>query len=187
MQVLFIVADLLVAFLEKLRVFHDPFGHHVRLVQVADLHNQHILVIRPVIDGNLAAAGDMPVDAPQEVVGEFVRCRLLEAVHIHSLRVDAAHDMLDGRILAGRIPCLDQDDQAFLLVCIQFVLQGLDGELVDRGLLDDFLLDHFVFFGAGIHGAQIQFPGPVKCIFLEHGVCLRCLYCRGLKPFRTAA
>ena len=66
-------------------------------------HHEHLLVMGAVEDADLAASGQAPRVAPEEVVVELLRRGHLEAVHRDTLRVHAAHHVADRPVLAGRI------------------------------------------------------------------------------------
>ena len=74
-------------------------------------HHEHLLVVGAVEDADVAARRQATGIAPQVVVVELLRRGHLEAVHLHALRVDAAHDVADGAVLAGRVHGLEADQQ----------------------------------------------------------------------------
>ena len=75
-----------------------------------DAHDEDLLVVRAVEDADVAALGQLPLVAPQEVVVELLRRRDLEAADLDALRIDPAHDVPDGAVLAGRVHRLEHDD-----------------------------------------------------------------------------
>jgi hypothetical protein len=75
-----------------------------------------------VEDGDLAAARQLALAAPQEVVGELLGRRRLERADHHALRVQAVHDVADHAVLARCVQSLDDDDQAVGLLRGQPVL-----------------------------------------------------------------
>ena len=80
------------------------------------------------------------VNAPEVVVSEFTGRRLIEARHVHGLRIDAAEDMPDGPILSARIHALEHKEQLLasiheeaLLEVRQFFVQA--GQFLDCCIL----------------------------------------------------
>jgi hypothetical protein len=65
------------------------------------------------------------VDAPEEVVGELLLARLLEAEYRRALRIHPAEDVPHHAVLAGRIKCLEHDEEGLVAVGIEQVLQLL--------------------------------------------------------------
>ena len=76
-----------------------------------DPQRDDLLVVRAVEDADPAPLGSVLGDAPQEGVVELLGRRLLERDDLHALRVDARHDVLDRRVLAGRVHRLEDDQQ----------------------------------------------------------------------------
>src|SRR5260370_21626172 len=66
----------------------------------------------PVEDADPAPAGQRSMVAPEEIVVELLRRRLLEAADGHALRVDTAHHVLDRAVLARGVESLEHDQQA---------------------------------------------------------------------------
>ena len=73
-------------------------------------HHEHFLVVRPVEDRDVAAAGQPLRVSPQVVMLQFLGRRHLEAAHMDALRVHAAHHVPDRAVLAASVDAL-QDDQ----------------------------------------------------------------------------
>ena len=65
--------------------------------------DEHLLVMGAVEDADLAASGEAPRVAPEEVVVELLGRGHLEAVHRDALGVHAAHHVADRPVLAGRV------------------------------------------------------------------------------------
>ena len=63
--------------------------------------------------------------APEEVVGELLLARLLEAEHRRALRIHAAEDVTHHAVLAGGIERLEHHEQGFVAVGIEQVLELL--------------------------------------------------------------
>ena len=78
---------------------------------VVDPHDQHILVVRTVENADIAAARHLCVVAPEKFVIQFLLAGMLERRHLAALGIDAAHHMLDGAVLARRIPRLEDQQQ----------------------------------------------------------------------------
>src|SRR5664279_5629645 len=66
-------------------------------------HGQHFLVMRTVEDANASTRRQPRPNAPKEIVFELLRARLLERMHLATLRVDAAQNVFDQAVLTGRI------------------------------------------------------------------------------------
>src|SRR5207302_8322104 len=67
-----------------------------------DPHDEHLLIVRAVVDADPAPRRQEALIAPEEVVVELFRGGLLEAVHLHSLGIDATRHVLDRAVLARR-------------------------------------------------------------------------------------
>ena len=72
-------------------------------------HHQHLLVVGAVEDADLAALRQRLGGAPEEIVLEFFRARLLEGMHVDALRIEARHHVLDDAVLAGGVHRLQHD------------------------------------------------------------------------------
>lgn len=88
-----------------------------------DSDNQHLFVMRPVEDPDLAASGQRELRAPEEVVSELEPTGLLERGHRHALGVDPPHDVPDRPILAGGIEALEDHEQRVLAFRVEPVLE----------------------------------------------------------------
>ena len=66
-------------------------------------HHEHLLVVGAVEDADLAARGETPRVAPEEVVIELLGRGHLEAVHGHALWVHPTHHVADRPVLASGI------------------------------------------------------------------------------------
>ncbi len=74
--------------------------------------DQDFLVIGTVENADPAAFRKVAGGAPEEVVLQFDRARVLEAEHLAALRIDPRHDVPDRAILARRVHRLeDQQDR----------------------------------------------------------------------------
>ena len=77
-----------------------------------DADDQDLLVVAAVEDADHAPGGQPDRGPPQEVVVQLVDGGGLEAGHLHALRVDAAHHVADGAVLARGVDGLEHDQQA---------------------------------------------------------------------------
>jgi hypothetical protein len=77
----------------------------VAFFQVVRVHtrHEHILVVAPVEDGDLAFAWETLLGAPQEVLLQLLAGRLPKVVYPEAPRVDSEQHLPDGRVLAGGI------------------------------------------------------------------------------------
>ncbi len=75
-------------------------------------YDQHLFVVRPVENADLAAGGEQSLVAPEVVVPKLLTRWLLETADAYPLRVHAAHDVTDGAVFAGRIEPLQAQEQA---------------------------------------------------------------------------
>src|SRR5204862_8177943 len=89
-----------------------------RLRQILRLQNsgvnaddQNLFVMRAVEDANLAAFGQRLLTSPKEIVIELFGRRLFERHDMTALRINSAHHVLDGAVLAGRIHRLEDYQQ----------------------------------------------------------------------------
>jgi hypothetical protein len=79
--------------------------------------------VRAVEDADLAGAGHLLVDTPQEVVGQLLGRRLLEAGDRRALWVESGHHAPDRAVLARRVDALQDDQHLVLVLGPQPVLQ----------------------------------------------------------------
>lgn len=68
-----------------------------------------------VEDGDLPFGGDFFVNAPQEIVVQFLSSGFFEGYYVQPLRIHPGEDMLDAAVLA---PCIHslKNNQNFVLV-----------------------------------------------------------------------
>jgi hypothetical protein len=98
-------------------------------------HHQRLFVVRPVEDADAPALGQRLEVAPHIVVVQLFRRRRLEAVDLDTLRVDAAHHVLDHAVLPRRVHRLQDDQQPALALGVQLILvrsHKLDGPVQHR-------------------------------------------------------
>ena len=67
--------------------------------------------------------GSARVDAPQEIVIELFGRRRLERVDLAALRIDAAHDVLDGAVLAGGVHRLEDQQHRPAVLRVEPLLE----------------------------------------------------------------
>ena len=82
-------------------------------------HNEHLFVVTPVEDSDLAAIRHALQAAPQIIVIELVRRGRFEGIHLATLRIYAGHHMLDSAVLAGCIHRLKNDEDRPLILGIE--------------------------------------------------------------------
>ena len=75
-------------------------------------HDEHLLVVRPVEDANLAAGRKLPGVTPEIVVIELLRRGDLEAVNADALWIDSAHHVTDRSVLAAGVERLQDHEHA---------------------------------------------------------------------------
>src|SRR5882762_2262416 len=63
-----------------------------------DTHHQHLLIIGTVEDADVPSLGQALRRSPKVIVVQFLGRWRLEGPHVHSLRIHARHDVLDGSI-----------------------------------------------------------------------------------------
>ena len=112
--------------------------------EVVHPDGQDIFVVRPVEDPNPSRGWEGLVDAPQEVVLQFLRGRLAEALDAQPLWVDETTHVPDDAALAGRVHTLqNQQNRAVVTGATVGVQQLLEvgkilsarGEELGTGLL----------------------------------------------------
>ena len=111
-QIALPIVDLAVAALP-----HIPLLRRARKLLTIEIlgvhpHHEHLLVVRPVEDPDVATRRQPLRIAPQEVVIKLLRRRDLEAVDVDTLRIHAAHHMTNRPVLARRIQRLQHDQHA---------------------------------------------------------------------------
>ena len=88
-------------------------GRQLLLVEPLGVHPEgdDLFVVGAVEDPDASPLGRRLGDPPQERVVELLARRLLERDDVHALGVDAGHDVLDRRVLAGGVHRLEHDEQ----------------------------------------------------------------------------
>jgi len=82
----------------------EAFGLQEFRVHAQD---QHLFVVRAVEDANAPAFGQIARAAPEKVVLQLERARVLEAEDLAALRVHARHHVADRAVLAGSVHRLE--------------------------------------------------------------------------------
>lgn len=121
------VVDLAVTLLPRvLRTCHP--GHRPHGLGV-DPGLQHVLVVRPVEDRDLAQLGQHLVVAPQVVVAALDRRRGTEAVDVDAFRVHPRQHGSDRGVLACRVDRLETDQDRSVSLGVELRLQLLELQL----------------------------------------------------------
>ena len=124
-----------------------------------DPDDQDFLVVGAVEDADVAALGQLLLVAPQVVVVEVGAGRDLEAADLDALRVDAAHDVADRAVLAGRVHRLEDHHHAVGVL-------GGQAHLVLGQILDALGED-----GLGLLRVDLAGPGRVEVAFQPDASC----------------
>ena len=90
---------------------------------IVDTDDEHFLVVGAVEDADLAASRKASCGTPEVVVVELLGRGLLERVDAHALRIDAAHHVPDGAVLARGVHGLEDDQQPICVLGGEFRLQ----------------------------------------------------------------
>src|ERR1043165_3768319 len=85
--------------------------------------DQYLFVVRPIENPDPTALGEASRSAPQKIVLQLLRTRVLEAEDLAALRIDAGHHVLDGTVLSCGIHSLKDDQESIAVVSIEQVLQ----------------------------------------------------------------
>ena len=85
-------------------------------------HHEHFLVVRSIEDPDGTARRQPPHRPPEEIMAELLRRRSLEGADLDGLRVDSAHDVFDGAVLAGGVEALQNDQEGVRLLRMQAIL-----------------------------------------------------------------
>ena len=128
-QVLFKIPDVLIPVVDD-PVEVDAAGVGLAAVQLLDLADEDVLIVRAVEDRNFALGRHHFGNAPQEVVRQLVGTGRLESGFIHAVRGQAGQHRADRAVLAGRVHCLEEENDAFLLFGVQLLLQFVDQAVV---------------------------------------------------------
>src|SRR6267142_353228 len=122
-QVALEVRDRLVALFPRL-FFAAPVGNAFAAQDLrAHADDQDFLVIRAVEDADTPALREHARAAPQEIVLQLLRARMLEAVDLAALRVHSGHHVLDHAVLARGVHGLEDDQQGVAVRGVKHVLQ----------------------------------------------------------------
>jgi len=74
--------------------------------------DEHLLVVGAFEDADPAPPGQSALVPPEKVVVQLLGGGLFKGTDLHPLRVDAAHHVLDGAVLAGRVESLQDQERA---------------------------------------------------------------------------
>jgi hypothetical protein len=113
--------------------------------------------VRTVEDGDAAKGGGVRVDAPEEVVGAFLRRRGLERDDAHPLRVDRGEDVLNRSVLAGCVEALQDDQNRMPVVGVKQLLLVKEFRAVCLDFLFGFVLRNVLALVSGVDLAQLEF------------------------------
>src|SRR5271156_155581 len=82
-----------------------------------------LLVIRAVENCDPPPLRQHLRTAPEVIVRQLLRRRLLEGVDVHALRADARHYVSDRAVFAGRIHALENDEQRVSSISVKGILK----------------------------------------------------------------
>src|SRR5436190_15606562 len=85
--------------------------------------DQHFFVMRTIEDADLSAFRQIFLAAPKKIVIKLLRRWLLERHDLTTLRINAAHHVLDRPVFTGRVHRLKEHKQRVLILRIQDILQ----------------------------------------------------------------
>jgi hypothetical protein len=100
--------------------------------EIVDPHDEHVLIVRAIEDGELAEARRVAVHPPEEVVLALLGGRHAEGHDVHAARIEAAHHVLDRAVLARGVPALQHHHHAVHLGAEHGILQ-LEQLCTERG------------------------------------------------------
>src|SRR3954447_21245399 len=98
----------------------NPIG----LNQIVDARDQYILVMGAIENGDHTDWRHCPVDAPQEIMCQFLRCRFLKTDRGNSERWDPAKDFPDCPVFSTRVETLQHHQQRVSGLGIQNFLEA---------------------------------------------------------------
>src|SRR5581483_6947490 len=94
--------------------------------EVVDADDDHVLVVAPVEDRDLALRGDALVDAPEVVVVELDLGRLLEGRDVDPHGVHALEDVAYDAVFPGGVHALEDDEELVLVLGEEELLELLE-------------------------------------------------------------
>ena len=105
-----------------------PVGRRVRDPLAAEnfgMHagNQHLLIVRPVENADLATLRQVAGGAPKKIMLQLGGAGMLEAEDLATLRIDPGHHVPDGTILSRRIHRLEDQQDSMTVGRIKELLQ----------------------------------------------------------------
>src|SRR5438093_559622 len=119
--------------LERVDLVVARFPDRSRLEPV-HAHDDHVLVVRPVEDPEIASGGHRLVDAPEKIVLELFLGGHLERPDAAPGRIESRHDVADRAVFPAGIHGLKHDEQGTLVLGVEEILEL--GEALDA-LLED--------------------------------------------------
>jgi len=126
MHILFKIAQLAIAVLPDVLAEHRLW-QVLAVHQVMDLDDKDFFIIGAIENGDIAAFGQMLMAAPEIVMVQLLGRRHLEWCDFNPLGIEAAHDMLDGPILAGSVHGLQNNEHPEFIVGIKDILELDEG------------------------------------------------------------
>src|ERR1039457_1411674 len=87
-------------------------------------HNQHLFVIGTIEDADLPAFRKPAGGAPENIVFQLSGAGLFETENLAALRIDPAHDVPNGAVLAGGVHPLKDQEQRIAAGRVVKLLQG---------------------------------------------------------------
>ena len=121
-QIRFKIPDLAVPPVPQ-AVVQTADGQFLRIREVVNLRDQHLLVIRAVENADIPPFGQAAVDPPEVIVVKFLRRGLFEAADLYPLGIEAAHHVFDRAVLASRIHGLENQQQSVPVLRVEAVLE----------------------------------------------------------------
>ena len=121
---LFVVAD---GFVTRLPEFVELLRQTRQILLLEKLrvhaHRQHFLVITAVEHTDAPAARQTARGAPEKIVVEILRRRLLERIHLAAGRINPGEHSADGAVLAGRVHRLEYQQHRMVVMGVEDALQ----------------------------------------------------------------
>ena len=84
--------------------------------------HEHLFVVRAIEDTDVPALRQTQRRAPEKIVLQLLRGRLLEGVHLTTLRIDAGHHVLDGSVFSSGVHSLKNQKQRPEILGVELVL-----------------------------------------------------------------
>lgn len=123
-QVILEINDVAVTIRPKMGLLGIAFRQGLRGEDFGNrLYDQNLLIIGTVENANAAPHGEALGRPPEKVVGEFLTAWLFEAVDLATLRIDPAHDVANGPVLARGIHSLENKEEGVGSVSVENPLE----------------------------------------------------------------